>query len=86
MRGTLEITNNYFDDFPMTLSRILHKPRNHANNKRDVRSTVSEINKDIDQLSIKSGMDFGIQIIFSQLNSRLKRSSTHLTVGHLKII
>jgi hypothetical protein len=59
MSGTLEIVNNSFECFPMAFSRVLHKLRNHTNNKGNVRSTVSKINETVDQLSIECSIDFG---------------------------
>jgi hypothetical protein len=86
MSGTLEIEKIPFDCFPVTFSGILHKTRSHTNKKGNVRSTVSEINETTDKLSIESNIDFGSLTSFSQLNSKLKRSSTWLTIYHLKMV
>jgi hypothetical protein len=59
MSGTLEISENLFDLFPVAFTRVLYKLRNHTNNKGKVRSTMSKINKIVDQLSIKCSINFG---------------------------
>jgi hypothetical protein len=85
MSCTLNITNNPFDSFPVHFSGILHKSRNHTNNKGNYKSTVCKINNIVYQLSIECSIDFGRLKSFFHLKSRLKRSSVWLTIYHLKM-
>jgi hypothetical protein len=57
MSGTLEIEDNLFDYFLVDFSRVLHKLRNHNDNKGNVNLTVNKINKIVDQLSIKCSIE-----------------------------
>ena len=49
---TLNIVNNSLCGFLVTFARILHELGNQTNSKREVWSTVRQINKATDQLSI----------------------------------
>jgi hypothetical protein len=84
MSGTLEIVRIFFDLFLMAFYRVLDKPISHANIKGNVSSTMSNINEVVDEFSIESRNDFGSLTSYAQPNSRLKRSSTWITIYHLK--
>jgi hypothetical protein len=84
MSGTLEIGDNSFDCFLVAFFGVLHKPRNHTNNKGNVKLTMSKINKISNQLSIKCSINFGCLKSFGELFSILKRSITRLTINHIK--
>jgi hypothetical protein len=85
MSNTLGITDNLFDYFSLAFSIVLHKLRNHTNNKGNANSTMSKINETIDQLSIKNGINFGILKSFSDLYTRFKRSNTWITIDNIKM-
>jgi len=74
--GTLEISDNSFNCFLVALFTVLHKPINHTNSKVNVSSNMININKTVDQFSIKSSIDCGCLTGFGKLDSMLKRSST----------